>query len=113
MLGLATTDERFKGQTALILSADHGGTGLDHGLNTNPLNFVIPFYVWGASIAHDDLYSLNASTRVDPREGRPDYTEQGRQPIRNGDGGNLALKLLGLPAIGASVINAAQDLNVR
>src|SRR5262249_51180954 len=35
---LLTTDERFKGKSAIILSADHGGTGLDHGFSNNPLN---------------------------------------------------------------------------
>lgn len=113
MLEFVTSDDRFKGKTAIILSADHGGTGLDHGFNTNPLNFVIPFYVWGAGVTAQDLYALNSTSRVDPQEGRLDYTEKGRQPIRNGDGGNLALKLLGLPAIPDSVINAAQDLNVH
>lgn len=114
ILELVTTDERFKGKTAIILSTDHGGIGLDHGFNTNPINYTIPFYVWGAGVSHsDNLYSLNASSRVDPQTARPDYTERDRQPIRNGDGGNLALKLLGLPAVPDSLINAAQDLNVR
>jgi len=113
MFELIDGDDRLKGKTAVILSADHGGTGLDHGFNTNPLNFVIPFYVWGPGVAAKDLYALNPSSRVDPQEGRPDYTEVGHQPVRNGDGGNLALKLLGLEAIPDSVINAQQDLNVH
>jgi predicted AlkP superfamily pyrophosphatase or phosphodiesterase len=114
LLEMIDSDERFKRKTALILSADHGGTGLGHGVNTNPLNFAIPFYVWGAGVKHtDDLYSLNRSWRVDPKSAGPDYTARAAQPIRNGDGGNLALALLGLGPIPESSINAAQDLRVE
>jgi predicted AlkP superfamily pyrophosphatase or phosphodiesterase len=110
---LVSTDERFKGKTTIILSADHGGTGLDHGLSSNPLNYTIPFYVWGAGVAAGkDLYQLNTSTRANPEGKRPDYTDAGLQPIRNGDGANLALMLLGLPPIPGAVINARQDLAV-
>jgi predicted AlkP superfamily pyrophosphatase or phosphodiesterase len=113
LFALIDGDDRFRGKTAVILSADHGGTGFNHGFNTNPANYVIPFYVWGAGVKHGDLYAFNPSSRVDPKAGSPDYTERGRQPIRNGDGGNLALKLLGLGPIPGSTINAAQDLNVH
>jgi predicted AlkP superfamily pyrophosphatase or phosphodiesterase len=114
ILELVTSDARFKSKTAIIISADHGGTGLDHGINSNPLNYTIPFYVWGAGVGHsDDLYSLNASSRVNPLKERPDYSNPTKQPIRNGDGGNLALMLLGLQAVPDSSINASQDLNVR
>jgi len=109
---LVTTDGRFKGKTAIIISADHGGKGLDHGFNTNPLNYTIPFYTWGAVVGNGDLYAMNASSRLDPNTTRPDYAAA-HQPIRNGDGGNLALKLLGLGAVPDSSINASQDLNVR
>ena len=111
---LMSTDERFKNKTAIIISADHGGTGLDHGVNANPLNYTIPFYAWGAGVAHcDDLYSLNSSSRANPSIERPDYSDQHHQPIRNGDGGNLALKLLGLGPVPDSSINASQELSVH
>jgi predicted AlkP superfamily pyrophosphatase or phosphodiesterase len=114
ILELVTTDEKLTGKTAIIISADHGGTGLDHFYNRNPLNYTIPFYVWGAGVAQGkDLYALNSATRADPLVGRPDYTDEGLQPVRNGDGGNLALMLLGLGPVPDSSINASQNLNVR
>ena len=114
IIELVTTNAQLTGKTAIIISADHGGIGRDHFDSRNPLDYTIPFYVWGAGVAQGkDLYSLNTASRQDPGVGRPDYIDAGLQPIRNGDGGNLALKLLGLPAIPDSTINAAQDLNVQ
>jgi hypothetical protein len=111
---LIATDEKLKDKTAIIISADHGGTGLNHFNNSDPLNYTIPFYVWGAGVGNGrDLYALNSVTRNDPVSGRPDYTDSGLQPIRNGDGGNLALMLLGLSSIPDSIINVSQDLQVR
>ena len=111
---LIASSEKLKGKTAIIISADHGGYGLDHGQNSNPLNYTIPFYVWGPGVAAGkDLYALNGDTRRDPGTNRPDYVDAGLQPIRNGDGGNLALSLLGLGPIPNSLINASQNLKVR
>jgi hypothetical protein len=107
-------DEKLKGKTAIIISADHGGTDYNHGFSTNPINYTIPFYAWGAGVKHtDDLYALNRDSRSDPETKRPDYSDREHQPIRNGDGGNLALKLLGLGPIPDSLINAKQDLKVQ
>ncbi len=67
ILELVETDERLRGKTAIIISADHGGIDYNHGFNTNPINYTIPFYVWGAGVSHtDDLYSLNRTSRVNP-----------------------------------------------
>lgn len=112
---IVETDPEWKGRTVLILSADHGGQPetKGHGDASHPYNYTIPFFVWGAGVkAGADLYALNADSRLDPGAGRPEYAPTG-QPIRNGDGGNLALHLLGLPAIPNSFINARQDLKVN
>ena len=97
----------------MILSADHGGTGTDHDDETNAANYTIPFFVWGDGVqAGADLYALNAGARANPGTTRPSYTAA-VQPIRNGDGGNLALAALVAAArCRARRINAAQDLAV-
>ena len=59
--------------------------------------------------AGEDLYKLNVATRRDPGTGHPLHTDP-VQPVRNGDGANLALKLLGLGPIPGSTINVRQDL---
>jgi len=112
ILDLVTTDPTLRGKTTVIVSADHGGFGNNHQDNANPLNYTIPFYVWGAGVEPGkDLYGINPKTRKDPGTGRPDYTDS-PQPIRNGDGGNLAMSLLKLPAIPNSLIDANEDLAV-
>ena len=113
ILELASTHPELKDSTVVIVSADHGGIGDNHGTNSDWHNYTIPFLTWGAGVAAGaDLYQLNVRTRRNLGRERIDFTEDGGQPIRNGDGGNLALKLLGLPAIPDSFINAGQDLRL-
>lgn len=104
--------------TVVIVTADHAG---DLGTKNHVLlpavgltaSAIIPFYVFGATVARGaDLYALNPGRRLDPGAGIPAMSEP-VQPIRNGDAGNLALQLLGLPPIPDSTINAGHDLAVR
>lgn len=107
------TAPKLKGKTWLVVTADHGGlTGTKgHGESKEQDNYTIPFYAWGPGVpAGKDLYELNP-TRENPGTENPAYGS-GSVPIRNGDAGNLALKLLGLPPIPGSTINAEQDLVV-
>jgi hypothetical protein len=111
LFNLVETDPVLAGHTAIVLSADHGGSGTGHSDVTLPLDYTIPFLAWGEGVAHGDFYSLNVGSRANPGTARITYTAAG-QPIRNGDGGNLALSLLGLGSIPGSLIDAAQDLRV-
>lgn len=100
--------------TAIIVTADHGGSGNDHSNAAAYSNYTIPFIAWGTGVsAGRDLYGLNSGTRTDPGSLRPAYGSTMPQPIRNSDGANLALDLLGLGAIPGSKVNAAQDLAVQ
>jgi hypothetical protein len=90
-------------QTAIVLTTDHGGEGFGHSTPTIPANFTIPFFLWGPGIpAGADLYSV-FSNRGNPGTNRTDYTMV-PQPIRNGDAGNLVMKLFGLPTIPGSLM---------
>ncbi|MGI9239207.1 MAG: alkaline phosphatase family protein [Verrucomicrobiales bacterium] len=116
LLGLIDRDERFKGKTSIILTADHGGRmeTKTHLAAKDWRNFTIPFIVWGPGVpAGAELYQINKKSRRDPGMENPEYDAEGAPPIRNGDAGNLALKLLSLPAIEGSSINAGQDLEVE
>jgi len=101
----------LKDHTVIIVTADHGGTGNGHSDATLALDYTIPFMVWGPGVTHGDLYAMNSGVRLDPGAGRPLYSAA-IQPVRNGDGANLALDLLGLGAIPGSTLNATQNMVV-
>lgn len=106
-------DTTLNATTAVILTSDHGGpnSGLLHDDATNVTNYTVPFVAWGPGVrAGANLYALNSATRTDPGTSRP--ANVGPQPIRGHDMANLALDLLGLPAVPGSTVNAAQDLRV-
>lgn len=91
-------------QTAVILVADHGGEpNFTHVYPERPFNYTIPLFIWAPGIVGGtDLYTLFAN-RYDPGINRVNYSAP-FQPLRNGDSGNLALNLLGLPPIPGSLM---------
>lgn len=112
ILNLVNTNATLKGNTTVIVTADHGGTGKDHSDATNALDYTIPFYVWGAGVtAGADLYALNSGSRLTPGTSRPSYSAP-IQPVRNGEVANLSLDLLGLDAVPGSTIDFSQNLTV-
>ena len=116
VLAMISADEALRGNTYVIVTADHGGLDKTkgHGENDEWQNYRIGFFAWGGDVAKGaDLYALNPQSRKDPGEVNPKYGADIPQPIRNADAGNLLLSLLGLPAIPGSTVNAGQDLNVR
>jgi hypothetical protein len=107
----AAADPGLRGRTTVIVTADHGGRGSNHDLATSADNFRIPFFVWGRGVRHASLYALNPQ-RLDPGAQQPGY-DRPRQPIRNTDLADLALALLGLPALPGSMAAGPQVLRVR
>lgn len=96
----------YKGNTHLVVTADHGGVELSHGDQTDPLNFTIPLYVAGPSIRKEgDLYSLAGELRAPPPTDQYALANAA-PPLRNADAGNLVTTLLGLPEIPNSTMHS-------
>jgi len=103
ILAVINGNPALSNRTALILTADHGGSGSSHTDASQLANYTIPFFLWGPGIpAGVDLYTL-FSNRFDPGTSRVDYAAA-QQPIRGGDINNLGLSLLGLPSIPGSFL---------
>jgi len=102
LLNAITASATLSNNTVIILTADHGGSpDWGHGLPYEPLDYTIPFLVWGPGWpAGSDPYDLLIN-RGDPGGSYVDYNAI-PQPLHNGDAPNLALTLLGLPAIPGS-----------
>ena len=108
ILTLIENEPRLAANAVVILTADHGGSGSRHSASANPDNFVIPFHVLGPELpAGSDLYSIVGERRTAPKLGVNPGFEGPDQPVRNGDAGNLALALLGLPPIPGSRMGSA------
>jgi hypothetical protein len=104
ILDAVSNHETMAKRTAIIVTADHGGYGMSHADTRLKENFTIPFYLIAPTIpAGADLYDVYKKTRARKPGINPSY-QISPQPIRDGDVGNLALALLGLPPIPDSVI---------
>ncbi len=110
ILDLVATDSTLQGETAVIVSADHGGFQTNHFDNANRLNYTIPFFVWGAGVARGER-PVRAESPGSAERSAPG-------PARLYGAGNAAadpqrrrwqpawMSLLGLPAIPDSLIDA-------
>ncbi|HXG46631.1 MAG TPA: alkaline phosphatase family protein, partial [Methylomirabilota bacterium] len=91
-------------RTAVIVTADHGGGGVNprgHTEAYHVTNYTIPFFVWGPGIPGGQNLYLLLNNRADPGTNRVEPHVL-PQPLRAGDSGNLGLSLLGLPPIPGS-----------
>ncbi|MDB6031910.1 MAG: hypothetical protein JWM16_2248 [Verrucomicrobiales bacterium] len=116
IIDVITTNSVLSNATALIVSADHGGGGVTANAHTEAYhikNYTIPFFLWAPKVpANSDVYALFAN-RGNPGTNRLDYNAV-PQPLRNADGSNLALGLLGLPPIpGSSTLPILGGTNVQ
>lgn len=86
--------DSLRARTAVVLTADHGGEGKGHSDEGLPVNYTVPFMVWGSGIARGaDLYALNPE-RVDPGTSQPSYFS-GTPPVRNLDLASLVTTYFG------------------
>ena len=120
---LNNANPAIKGKVAIVLTADHGGGGggsgpgatadRNHGDAASQLNYTIPVLIWGPGIpAGSDAYRL-FSNRFNPAAARPNGAAITNQPLRNADTANIAMALLGLPAVEGSYFRPALDGDLR
>lgn len=104
VVGAMDGSPNIRNRWALVLTADHGGSGTNHQDPADPNHFTVPFYVVGPGVPRNaDLYRVVGDTRRDPGTVQPPFVDP-HPPIRNGDAGNVALELLGLPYIPGSLM---------
>lgn len=113
ILDAAKSTRYLKRRVVVVVTADHGGApgAFQHDDATDPRNFTVPFFVWGAGVAPGaDLYDLNPG-RVAPRSDRPGYAED--PPIRNTDLASVVTTLLGHRAVPGGLLPGTEPLRVR
>jgi hypothetical protein len=112
VLAAVETDPALTGNTAVIVTSDHGGTGTSHSNASDAYNYTIQFHVWGPGIpAGADLYLLNTGARLDPETAQLPC-DTALPPIRNGESANLAAALLDLSPVPGSTTGYSLGLAV-
>ena len=105
VLAAVESTAALSNRTAIVLTSDHGGgdsAGWHYYADVLSV-YTIPVFVWGPGIpAGREVYELFANRR-EPGTEYLDYNAP-RQPLRNGDTGNMALALLGLPPVPGSCL---------
>ena len=113
VLRVISRHPRLRASTVVIVTSDHGGRGRTHTDPTLLADSRVPFFVWGAGVAHGaNLYALNRGKRRDPGHRQPRY-RAAVPPIRNAEVANVALALLGLRGVPTSQIGRSARLDVR
>jgi hypothetical protein len=97
LLGVIDDVPALRGRTAVVLTADHGGSGSRHRDPADPVNYTVPFVVVGPGVPAGDLYDLSPGL-ADPGTSRPGY-DAPRPPVRSCDLAGVALTLLRLPPV--------------
>ena len=114
LIAAIQSNDDLANRTAVIVTSDHGGpqAGDLHDDQTNPENFTIPFVYWGPTVAMGaDFYDVEAGVRTDPGTAQvPNARGDVSEPIRDHDSANLALELLGLPAVPGSQYNLGAEV---
>jgi predicted AlkP superfamily pyrophosphatase or phosphodiesterase len=109
---LIRNDPKLADSTVILMTADHGGAGMNHSDIRRTEDFRVPLIIWGKGVATGvDLYTINMGIRQDPGNLQVPYNAPA-QPIRNSDVGNAALNVLGLPLIPGSTIGNPQPVRV-
>jgi hypothetical protein len=112
ILDAAQSTTYLRERVVVLVTADHGGApgARSHDDASNPQNYTVPFFAWGAGVERGaDLYDLNPD-RVDPVANRPGYDSQ--PPIRNTDLASLVTTLLGHRAVPGGLLPGTQPLRV-
>lgn len=112
LISLVRSDPGLAGHTAVIVTAERGGSSATKRLNRRPTWYRVPMFVVGPGVAAGaDLYSLNPQL-ANPGRSRPSYSDTVVQPIRTSYIANLVTKLLGQPALPGSDQDPAQSFTV-
>jgi hypothetical protein len=111
LVALTRSDPGLAGHTAVIVTADRGGSSARTRLSSRATWYRVPMFVVGPGVAAGaDLYALNPQF-ADPGRGRPSYSATA-QPIRTSYVANLVAKFLGQPALRGSDQDPQQTLTV-